>query len=164
VYYILYTVLLHTLYYVLYTVYYILYTVYYILYSTVYYILYSTVYYMLYTVYYILYAVLLHTVYYILYTVYYILYTVYYILYIIYCILLYSVAVASYIALLIGVILQHSPDYIDHVKQFLRGKSFSQIISVLQKFLSFMKMADAASGNTGSKSIGTVLGFLREYT
>ena len=72
--------------------------------------------------------------------------------------------VASYIALLIGVIVQHNPDYIDTIKRLLKDNSFDEIISVLQKFLSFMKMADAASGNTGSKSIGTVIGYLKECT
>ena len=75
-----------------------------------------------------------------------------------------SVVVASYIALLIGVIVQHSPDYIDQIKIYLTDHSFAEIIAVLQQFLDFMKMADAASGNTGSKSIATVIGYLKECT
>jgi len=53
--------------------------------------------------------------------------------------------VASYVALLVGVIVQHSPDYASQIKEFLDG-SFDEIIKVLQKFHSFMKMTDAVSG------------------
>ena len=74
------------------------------------------------------------------------------------------VTVASYIALLVGVILQHSPDYTDQIKQHLTDSSFTELISVLQKFLDFMKVADAASGSSGSKSIATVINYLKEYT
>lgn len=70
---------------------------------------------------------------------------------------------ASYIALLLGVVVKHSPDYIDQVKEFLPEGNFQVIIGVLQKFLTFMKMTDALSGNSGSKSIANIISFLKEY-
>lgn len=59
--------------------------------------------------------------------------------------------------------MKHTPDYVDQIKGFLPDHNFDAIISVLQKFLSFMKMTDAISGNSGSKSIATIIAFLKEY-
>ena len=47
---------------------------------------------------------------------------------------------ASYTALLIGLLVKHNHDNIDFVKDSLPSKSFSEMIGMLRKFVSFMNM------------------------
>ena len=47
---------------------------------------------------------------------------------------------ASYTALLIGLLVKHNHDNIDFVKDSLPSKSFSELIGMMKKFVSFMNM------------------------
>ena len=47
---------------------------------------------------------------------------------------------ASYAALLIGLLVKHNHDNIGFVKDSLPSKSFSELIGMMKKFVSFMNM------------------------
>ncbi|XP_070545501.1 wings apart-like protein homolog [Ptychodera flava] len=64
--------------------------------------------------------------------------------------------VASYVALLVGCLIQDSRQTLTKVKQVLPNGDFAGMVEMLNKFLDFMNMTTAA-GTKGSKSISRVI-------
>ncbi|XP_077999343.1 wings apart-like protein homolog [Glandiceps talaboti] len=64
--------------------------------------------------------------------------------------------VASYIALLVGCLIQDSRQTLTKVKQFLPDGDFGGMADMLRKFLEFMSLTTAV-GNKGTKSISQVI-------
>ncbi|XP_071808493.1 wings apart-like protein homolog [Asterias amurensis] len=64
--------------------------------------------------------------------------------------------VASYTALLIGCLVKNNHMNVTRVRSFLPEGEFSCMVQMLQKFLSFIELTNAA-GNTGSKSISKII-------
>ncbi|XP_046359427.2 wings apart-like protein homolog [Haliotis rufescens] len=67
--------------------------------------------------------------------------------------------IASYVALLIGCLIQDNRMYVDRVKEYLPDGSFDSMIKVLKKFLGFMNLTSAI-GNTGGQPIARVIEIL----
>ncbi|VDM53060.1 unnamed protein product [Angiostrongylus costaricensis] len=66
--------------------------------------------------------------------------------------------VASYVALLIGCLLQQNEGHASSVRSHLQGGSFSPMIDQLQRFLEFMKIASKKAG--GCRSIERIIDLL----
>lgn len=64
--------------------------------------------------------------------------------------------VASYIALLLGCVIQDNTVFVNQVKEHLPSGNFDDMIMILKKFLSFMSLTTAV-GSSGGKSIGHVI-------
>ncbi|XP_038061068.1 wings apart-like protein homolog isoform X2 [Patiria miniata] len=64
--------------------------------------------------------------------------------------------VASYTALLIGCLVKDNHMNVTRVRSFLPDGDFNCMVQMLQKFLSFIELTNAA-GNTGSKSISKII-------
>lgn len=64
--------------------------------------------------------------------------------------------VASYIALLLGCVIQDNTVFVGQVKEHLPSGNFEDMIMMLKKFLSFMNLTTAI-GSSGGKSIGHVI-------
>lgn len=64
--------------------------------------------------------------------------------------------IASYVALLLGCLIQDNNMYVSQVKEHLASGSFEDLITILKKFLGFMNLTRAI-GSTGGKSIAHVI-------
>ncbi|XP_056017788.1 wings apart-like protein homolog isoform X2 [Ostrea edulis] len=64
--------------------------------------------------------------------------------------------IASYVALLLGCLIQDNSIYVSQVKGHLKSGSFEDLITILKKFLGFMNLTRAI-GSTGGKSIAHVI-------
>ncbi|XP_033730654.1 wings apart-like protein homolog [Pecten maximus] len=64
--------------------------------------------------------------------------------------------VASYVALLLGCVIQDNTMFVDNIKQYLPKGNFDDMITILKKFLGFMNLTTAI-GSTGGKSIAHVI-------
>ncbi|OWF55247.1 wings apart-like protein homolog isoform X2 [Mizuhopecten yessoensis] len=64
--------------------------------------------------------------------------------------------VASYVALLLGCVIQDNTMFVDNIKVFLPKGNFDDMITILKKFLGFMNLTTAI-GSTGGKSIAHVI-------
>ncbi|CAB3406173.1 unnamed protein product [Caenorhabditis bovis] len=69
--------------------------------------------------------------------------------------------IASYLALLIGCLLQQNEEHVDEVRKELPDGSFAKMLEQLQRFLDFMKVTlEKKGGNAGCRAIEKIIDLL----